>query len=137
MAYNPYQWWKGNKKRKLPQSAHLFDKIKNGDFNYSHYFTEAEASRQEYASLFQETMKRTGDYGQARATAKMKNVRALKLDEEGHAHEIRLLTNLRNELREEFGFDLWDEMMKAEPMDLEELYDFYCHEKMRKNGLDV
>jgi len=137
MAYNPYQWWKGNKKRKLPQSAHLFDKIKNGDFNYSHYFTEAEASRQEYASLFQETMKRTGDYGQARATAKMKNVRALKLDEEGHAHEIRLLTNLRNELREEFGFDLWDEMMKADPMDLEELYDFYCHEKMRRRGLDI
>ena len=137
MAYNPYQWWKGNKKRKLPQSAHLFDKIKNGDFNYSHYFTEAEASRQEYASLFQETMKRTGDYGQARATAKMKNVRALKLDEEGHVHEIRLLTNLRNELREEFGFDLWDEMMKAEPMDLEELYDFYCHEKMRRRGLDI
>jgi hypothetical protein len=137
MAYNPYQWWKGNKKRKLPQSAHLFDKITNGDFNYSHYFTEAEASRQEYASLFQETMKRTGDYGQARATAKMKNVRALKLDEEGHAHEIRLLTNLRNELREEFGFDLWDEMMKAEPMDLEELYDFYCHEKMCRRGLDI
>jgi len=137
MAYNPYQWWKGNKKRKLPQSAHLFDKIKNGDFNYSHYFTEAEASRQEYASLFQETMKRTGDYGQARVTAKMKNVRALKLDEEGHAHEIRLLTNLRNELREEFGFDLWDEMMKADPMDLEELYDYYCHEKMRRRGLDI
>lgn len=137
MVYNPYQWWKGNKKRKLPQSAHLFDKIKNGDFNYSHYFTEAEASRQEYASLFQETMKRTGDYGQARATAKMKNVRALKLDEEGHAHEIRLLTNLRNELREEFGFDLWDEMMKADPMDLEELYDYYCHEKMRRRGLDI
>jgi len=137
MAYNPYQWWKTNKKKRLSQSAHLFDKIQNGDYNYSHYFTEAEASRQEYASLFQETMKRTGDYGQARAAAKMKNVRALKLDEEGHAHEIRLLTNLRNELREEFGFDLWDEMMKADPMDLEELYDYYCHEKMRRRGLDI
>jgi hypothetical protein len=137
MAYNPYQWWKGNKKRKLPQSAHLFDKIKNGDFNYSHYFTEAEASRQEYASLFQKTMDETGDYAMARTAAKMKNVRALKLDEEAFKDEQKMLWSLKNELEEEFGFCLWDKMMKSKQMDLEELYDFYCKEKMRRKGLDV
>ena len=137
MAYNLYQWWKGNKKRKLPQSAHLFDKIKNGDFNYSHYFTEAEASRQEYASLFQKTMDETGDYAMARTAAKMKNVRALKLDEEAFKDEQKMLWSLKNELEEEFGFCLWDKMMKSKQMDLEELYDFYCKEKMRRKGLDV
>ena len=137
MSYNPYKWYTKGKKKRLPQSAHLFDKIQNGDFDYSHYYSEAEAARKEYASLFQTTMENTGDYGQARATARMKNVRALKLDEEGHAHEFRLLKELRDSLSAEFGFDLWDEMMEADPMDLEELYDFYCHEKMRRRGLDI
>jgi hypothetical protein len=137
MAYNPYQWWKTNKKKRLSQSAHLFDKIQNGDYNYSHYFTEAEASRQEYASLFQKTMNETGDYAMARTAAKMKNVRALKLDEEAFKDEQKMLWSLKNELEEEFGFCLWDEMMKADPMDLEELYDYYCHEKMRRRGLDI
>lgn len=115
----------------------MFDKIQNGDYNYSHYYSEAEEARKGYSSLFQQKMNETNDYAQARSFARMKNVRALKLDEEGHAHEIRLLHELRNSLEEEFGFDLWDDMMKQPPMDLEELYDYYCHERMRRRGLDI
>ena len=137
MGYNPFRWYTNGKKKRLPQSAHLFDRIQNGDFDYSHYFAEAEAARQEYASIFQKTMEETGTYSMARVAAKMKNVRALKLDEEAHRDEFRILKQLREELQTEFGFDLWDEMMESDPMDLEELYDFYCHEKMRRRGLDV
>jgi len=137
MSYNPFRWYTKGKKKRLPQSAHLFDRILNGDFNLSHYYTEAEAARSRAASTFQTIMKETGTYSMARQAARMDNVRAMKLDEEAHKDEFRLLKELRDSLHNEFGFDLWDDMMEADPMDLEELYDFYCHEKMRRNGLDV
>jgi hypothetical protein len=137
MGYNPFKWYTKGKKKRLAPSAHLFDKIQNGDFDYSHYYTEAEEARKEYSSLFQKTMDETGDYAMARTAAKMKNVRALKLDEEAFKDEQKMLWSLKNELEEEFGFCLWDKMMKSKQMDLEELYDFYCKEKMRRKGLDV
>lgn len=138
MGYNPFRWYTKGKKKRLPINAHLFDKIKNGDFNYSHYYKEAEEARKEYSSLFQKTMDETGgDYSMARTAAKMKNVRALKLDEEAFKDEQKLLRDLKIELREKFGFCLWDKMMTESPMDLEELYDYYCHEEMRRKGLDV
>jgi hypothetical protein len=138
MGYNPFRWYTKGKKKRLPINAHLFDKIKNGDFNYSHYYKEAEEARKEYSSLFQKTMDETGgDYSMARTAAKMKNVRALKLDEEAFKDEQRLLRDLKIELREKFGFCLWDEMMSKKAMNLEELYNYYCHEEMRRKGLDV
>jgi anaerobic ribonucleoside-triphosphate reductase len=137
MGYNPFKWYTKGKKKRLAPSAHLFDKIQNGDFDYSHYYTEAEEARKEYSSLFQKTMDETGDYAMARTAAKMKNVRALKLDEEAFKDEQKMLWSLKNELEEEFGFCLWDKMMKAKQMDLEELYDYYCKEKMRREGLDI
>ena len=137
MGYNPFRWYTKGKKKRLPINAHLFDKIQNGDFDYSHYYKEAEEARKEYSSLFQKTMDETGDYAMARTAAKMKNVRALKLDEEAFKDEQKMLWSLKNELEEEFGFCLWDKMMKSKQMDLEELYDFYCKEKMRRKGLDV
>ena len=138
MGYNPFRWYTKGKKKRLPQNAHLFDKIQNGDFDYSYYFTEAEEARKEYSSIFQRVMKETGgDYSMSRDAARMKNVKALKLDEEGHKDEQRILYELRTSLREQFGFDLWDKMMNEGPMDLEELYDYYCTEKMRRKGLDV
>lgn len=138
MGYNPFRWYTKGKKKRLPQSAHLFDKIQNGDFDYSYYFTEAEEARKEYSSIFQRVMKETGnDYAQARHEARMKNVKALKLDEEGEKDEFRILKELRDSLQVQFGFDLWDKMMEEDPMDLEELYDYYCQEKMRRNGFDI
>ena len=137
MGYNPFKWYTKGKKKRLAPSAHLFDKIQNGDFDYSHYYKEAEVARNEYSSLFQKTLDETGDYSAARWKAKMKNVRALKLDEEAFNDEQKMLWSLKNELRDEFGFCLWDKMMSEEAMDLEELYDYYCQEKMRRNGLDI
>ena len=137
MGYNPFRWYTKGKKKRLPQSAHLFDKIQNGDFDYSHYYSEAEEARKEYSSLFQKKMDETNDYSQARSFARMKNVRALKLDEEAHNDEMKMLYELRSSLKEEFGFDLWDKMMSEKPMNLEQLYDYYCQEKMRRKGLYI
>ena len=62
---------------------------------------------------------------------------SLWLFEEAFNDEQKMLWSLKNELREEFGFCLWDTMMTEEAMDLEELYDYYCQEKMRREGLDI
>ena len=143
MGYNPFRWYTKGKKKRLPQSADLFDKIQNGDFDYSHYYTEAEEARKEYSSLFQSVMKNYKGEGyhdyvnEARQKARMKNVRALKLDEEGFYDEQKILKELKDSLYEEFGFCLWDKMMSEKPMDLEGLYNYYCVEQMRRNGLDV
>ena len=51
MSYNPFRWYTKGKKKRLPQSAHLFDRIQNGDFDYSHYYTEAEAARSRAAAI--------------------------------------------------------------------------------------
>ena len=115
----------------------MFDKIQNKDFDYSNYFNEAEVVRKRAAFTFENTMKETGTYTMARVASRMDNIRAMKLYETAHKHEFGLLKELRSELEKQFGFDLWDDMMKQPPMDLEELYDFYCHEKMRRRGLDI
>jgi len=144
MGYNPFRWYTKGKKKRLPHNAHLFDKIQNGDYDYSQYYAEAEEARKEYSSIFQSIMsKYKGGEGyfqyenEARQTARMKNVRALKLDEEGYKDEQKILLKLKKDLSNEFGFCLWDKMMNEKPMDLEELYDYYCQEKMRRKGLDV
>ena len=138
MAYNPFQWCTSHiKNKRLSSKAHLFDKIQNKDFDYSNYFNEAEVVRKRAAFTFENTMKETGTYTMARVASRMDNIRAMKLYETAHKHEFGLLKELRSELEKQFGFDLWDDMMKQPPMDLEELYDFYCHEKMRRRGLDI
>jgi len=50
---------------------------------------------------------------------------------------VIMLHQLRTKLIETFGFDLWDEMMNEEPMELEDLYDFYCQELMCRRGMGV
>jgi len=121
MAYNPFRWWTAGKyrKRPLPQNSPLLLKIKNGDFEYSPFYKEADDARKEYQRIFDEYMQTDfiSDIHErkveAHQRAKMKNVRALKLDEKGHEEEQVRLNQLKKELELEFGVDLWDEAMEA------------------------
>jgi|688.fasta_scaffold941535_1 hypothetical protein len=143
MAYNKYRWWTKNKRKELPETAHLYDKILNGDFNYSHYYTEAEEARRQASLRFNSAWDAYRGNNEANRLSaaldagRMFRVKALKLMEEGHKHEVTMLHKLRTELKENFGFDLWDDIMNQEPMELEDLYDYYCQEYMRKRGMDV
>jgi hypothetical protein len=60
----------------------------------------------------------------------MDRVRALKLEFEGELDEMRILNSLRNELQKKFGIDMWNEMMNEEPMNLEELYNYYYQKSL-------
>ena len=121
MGYNPFRWYTSGKYRKkpLPQSSPLLLKIKNGDFESSPFFKEAEDARKDYQRMYDEfvqTSQITDEFDlkhEAHQYAKMKNVKALKLDEKAHEEEAVRLNQLKKELTAEFGQDLWEEAMEA------------------------
>ena len=80
-----------------------------------------------------------GDYWgyeyEARQKTYLKNVRANKLAEEGHRDELKILASLKKELKKEFGFCLWDKAMNSRLMDVEELYEFYLIERLKRQSL--
>jgi hypothetical protein len=121
MGYNPFRWYTNGKyrKRPLPQSSPLLLKIRNGDFESSPFFKEAEDARKDYQRMYDEFVNKSqiNDEhdlkNEAHQYAKMKNVKALKLDEKAHEEEQVRLYQLRKELTLEFGQDLWEESMEA------------------------
>jgi len=114
MAYNKFRWFTKQRKRKLPKSAPLLQRIQNGDFEYSIYFDEVKQVRNEAQKVYDSVMENAliDDMNQreheALDSSRMKRVRALKLMEEADKDENRILRDLREELTKEFGVDLWD-----------------------------
>lgn len=121
MSYNPFRWYTSGKyrKRPLPQSAPLLLKIKNGDFEYSPFFKEAEDNEKLYQQMYDEFMQTSGisDINdrktEAHQYARMKRIKAEKLREKGHEEDLTRLHQLKKELAAEFGQDLWEEGMEA------------------------
>jgi hypothetical protein len=116
MSYNPFRWYTDGKYRKRPlkSTAPLLLKIKNGDFEYSPFFKEADDAKKMYDKMFKEFMSTSPIVDindrktEAHRYAKMKNVRYLKLMEKADEEENVRLHQLRKELTTEFGKDLWD-----------------------------
>ena len=121
MSYNPFRYFTEGKYRKRPlkSSAPLLLKIKNGDFEYSPYFLEAKDNEKLYNDMFNQYMETSGisDINdrkvEAHQYAKMKRIKAQKLMEVGDKEENLRLIQLRKELTEEFGQDLWEAAMEA------------------------
>jgi hypothetical protein len=115
MGYNPYLWYTKTRKRTLPALAPLLLKIRNGDFERTPYFAEADMARKSAKDVYEATKKNSliSDPTQleyeALASARLQRVKALKLMEVGHEDEIKRLIQLRKELVVEFGQDVWDE----------------------------
>ena len=151
MGYNPFRWYTSGKYRKRPlnQSAPLLLKIKNGDFESSPFFKEAADARKEYQRIFDEYMQTDliSDISdrkvEAHQRAKMKNVKALKLDEKAHEEEEVRLNQLKKELAAEFGQDLWEEAMDSKiggRGTTEDLYWWYkkqCKQSYTKSELQI
>ena len=145
MGYNKFRWWTNGRKKKLSVKKSLIERINNGDFDYSHYYSEAEAARQLASAIYDEVMEgyyknpNSNDYwgyvNEASQKSYMKNVRANKLDEEGHRDEIKTLDLLKKELEKEFGFCLWNKVMKSRLMDAEQVYEFYLVERLKRQSL--
>ena len=122
MGYNPFRWYTSGKyrKRPLPQSAPLLLKIKNGDFESSPFFREAEDARKDYQRMYNEYIQNSHSKDEfsikheAHQHAKMKRIKAQKLEEKALEEELSRLHELKQELSLEFGKCLWDKSLERQ-----------------------
>ncbi len=122
MAYNLFRWFTEGKYRTKPlkKSTPLLLKIQNGDFEYSPFFLESKDNDKLYDDMFQQYMETsqirdTNDRKvEAHEYAKMKRIKSQKLMEKGIEEEQSRLHQLREELKLEFGKDLWDKCLQKQ-----------------------
>lgn len=126
MAYSPFRWYtKGSyRKRPLKSNQPLLLRIQNGDFEYSPFLRESIDEEENYQNKFNEFMATSmindgmDKKVEAHQYAKMRRIASQKLMEKGLEEEQTRLMELRTQLTNEFGKDLWGK----------------CLEKQRGNG---
>ena len=122
MGYNPFRWYTQGKYRTKPlkKSSPLLLKIQDGDFEYSPFFLESKDNDKLYDEMFQQYMETSQirDINdrkvEAHEYAKMKRIKSQKLMEKGIEEEQSRLHQLREELKLEFGKDLWNKCLKKQ-----------------------
>ena len=122
MAYNPFRYFTEGKYRKRPLKSKfpLLLKIRNGDFEYSPYFREADDNEKLYNKMYNHFMETSlivdinDRKVEAHECAKMKRIKQNKLREVGIEEEQNRLHQLRKELTEEFGKDLWEKCLEKQ-----------------------
>jgi hypothetical protein len=122
MAYNPFRWYTSGKYRKKPlkSNAPLLLRIQNGDFDYSPFLKESVDEEKNYQKKFDDYMKtsKVSDINErmveAHQHARMRRIASQKLMEKGLEEEMVRLSQLRKELQEEFGVDLWDKALEKQ-----------------------
>jgi hypothetical protein len=149
MAYNKYRWWtKGRTNKPLKADAPLLLKIRNGDFDYSYMFSEAryvKESAQKASEAAYKNYGGTDEQNRIQASleaGRMKRIKAIKLELEAFVDENRILWKLQQELKKEFGKDLWDKAMntKRDFKSVENLYYWYkkqVKEATTKSEMDI
>lgn len=123
MGRNTFNWWRRNKKRRtLKKTAPLLLRIENGDFELSQYYDEANFeldTKRRLTEFEEERGKRLGlKYETIRqnvfnATDQYQR-RYNRLFKDFTEDEDRMLDDLRESLRKEFGKDMWDKCMERQ-----------------------
>jgi len=142
MSYNKFKWWtKGKKHKPLSDRAPLYDKIQNGDYDYSYMFNEAEMVKELAKKAYDDTYKNYGGTDEKNRievsldASRMKRLKAIKLQLEAHKDEQKILWKLQNDLKEVFGFDIWEEAVENCGGDLISLYQFYKNYARSKDSV--
>ena len=135
MAYNPFRWFTEGKYRTKPlkKASPLLLKIRNGDFEYSPFFLEADDNEKIYSDMFEQFMETSliRDLNDRRVEAheyaRMKRIKAQKLMEKGVEEEQVRLNELKTELSLEFGKDLWEKCLEKQrgKGTTEDMYNWY------------
>ena len=132
MSYNHFRWWTTSKRKKpLSDRAPLFDKIKNGDYDYSYMFQEAEQVKELAKKAYDDTYKNYGGTDEKNRievsleASRMKRLRAIKLQLEAHKDEQKILWKLEHDFKDVFGLDIWEEAVENCGGDLMSLYSYY------------
>lgn len=123
MGRNTFNWWRRNKKRRtLKKTAPLLLRIENGDFELSQYYDEAQFeldTKRRLTEFEEERGKRLGlKYETIRqnvfnATDQYQR-RYNRLFKDFTEDEDRMLDDLRESLKKEFGKDMWDKCMERQ-----------------------
>lgn len=122
MGYNPFRWYTSGKYRKRPlkSNAPLLLKIQNGDFEISPFYKEAEDNHKLYDKMYNEYVQNTHSKDEhsikheAHQYAKMKRIKAHKLEEKALEEEHMRLNELKKRLKEEFGKCLWEKSLERQ-----------------------
>tara|TARA_B100000424_G_C22847214_1_gene451896 strand:+ start:8 stop:502 length:495 start_codon:yes stop_codon:yes gene_type:complete len=122
MGYNPFRWYTSGKYRKRPlkSNAPLLLRIQNGDFELSPFYREAEDNHKLYNKMYNEYIQNSHSQDEqsikheAHQYAKMKRIKAQKLEEKALEEEHTRLNQLRKELTAEFGKDLWEKSLEKQ-----------------------
>ena len=134
MAYNKFRWWtKGRPNKPLKAEAPLLLKIRNGDFNYSYMFSEANEMKDTSQKTYEQAYNNYGGTDEknrqeaALEASRMKRIKAIKLELEAGKDEEMILWRLKMELKKEFGKDLWEKSLERQrgKGTLEDLYWWY------------
>jgi hypothetical protein len=132
MSYNRFRWWtKGKRKKPLSDRAPLFDKIQNGDYDYSYLFAEADEMKATTQQVYQQTYDNYGGTDEknrvesALEASRMKRLKAIKLQLEAHKDEQKILYKLEKDFKEVFGLNIFDEAVENCGGDLMSLYSYY------------
>jgi hypothetical protein len=132
MGYNKFRWWAtGKRKKPLSDRAPLFDKIKNGDYDYSFMFGEADKMKLTAKQAYQQTYDNYGGTDEknrvesALEASRMKRLKAIKLQLEAHKDEQKILYKLQKDFKEVFKLDIFDEAVENCGGDLMSLYSYY------------
>ena len=122
MGYNPFRWYTSGKYRKRPlkSNAPLLLKIQNGDFEISPFYREAEDNHKLYDKMYNEYVQNSHSKdehaikNEAHQHAKMKRIKAHKLEEKALEEEHMRLNELKRRLKEEFGKCLWEKSLERQ-----------------------
>jgi len=142
MGYNKYRWWAtGKRKKPLSDRAPLFYKIKNGDYDYSFMFGEADKMKLTAKQAYQQTYDNYGGTDEknrvesALEASRMKRLKAIKLQLEAHKDEQKILYKLQKDFKEVFKLDIFDEAVDNCGGDLMSLYQYYKNYARSKDSV--
>ena len=122
MAYNPFRWFTQGTYRTKPLKSNqpLLLRIQNGDFEYSPFLRESVDEEENYQTKYNQFMSTSmiddimNRKVEAHQHAKLRRIASQKLMEKGLEEEMVRLNQLRKELTEEFGKDLWDKCLEKQ-----------------------
>ena len=122
MGYNPFRWYTQGKYRKKPLKSNtpLLLKIQNGDYELSPFYKEAEDNHKLYNKMYNESIQNSHSRDEqaikheAHQYAKMKRIKAQKLEEKALEEELTRLGELKKRLKEEFGKCLWEKAQQRQ-----------------------
>ena len=133
LNYNRFRWWRlyDTYTKPLPKKSKLIDKIRNGDFDFSHYFWQIQQVEMELNQIMEESI----DSGHYMEKSRMTRARRQRLIDDFEKDENNKLLQLVEEFTNHFNIttETYYEEIESFSGDIEEFY-YHCHEKFIKSN---